>query len=349
MADLVLQDKDGLAPSAETAMAAVAAQAEAMVKARWVVAQRVPRNWGTVQKALVKLCENPAFAKGAWYHKPIGKGVQGLSIRFVEAALLEMGNVSSEARPIYDDEEKRIIDVSVTDYERNVSHSQQITITKTVERKRLRDGQQPIRSRTNSFGDKIFIVEASDDDLANKEGALVSKALRNCGKRVIPGWIQDACVDGIRAALSNAAKADPEKEIAALGRAFRSIRVDVTEIDDYLGRSLRDKPPTPEELVELRGIYQAIRDGEATWQSVIENRRRERGEVVDDMPGYNAPGPSPDEERAMDIYDAWYEELTAAASPQEFSAVAMKIDSLPRDFQQQARNEYTGRRKAVLD
>ena len=73
----------------ETSSSAIAAQSKAMVESRYIMAMRNPRNWDAVHQDLIKECKRPSFAnnKSAYYVKPIGKGVEGLGIRFVEVAL----------------------------------------------------------------------------------------------------------------------------------------------------------------------------------------------------------------------------------------------------------------------
>lgn len=275
---LVRQDQFGgqsIATVQETATAAVAAQAKAAVEARWIVAMRQPRDMDQVRSDLLRECKRPSFAAVARYNKPIGRdGIQGLSIRFVEQALQAMGNVDSEAITIYDDREKRIIEVRVTDFQRNVCHRKQITLSKTVERNRLRDGQTPIARRTGSNGQTVYIVEATDDELLNKEAALVSKALRTCGLRLIPGWLQDEAEELIkRTALDEAAR-DPDAERRAIADAFADLGVQPSDLSEYLGADLGKVAPA--QLVQLRQVYATIRAGEATWQDMLEHAGKGR-------------------------------------------------------------------------
>lgn len=263
----------------ETASNAVAAQAKAQVEARWIVAMKQPRQIEQVRAELIRECKRPSFAEVARYNKPIGQGVTGPSIRFVEAGLQAMGNVLTECTVIYDDQHKRILQISVTDLEKNVTHPKQITVTKQVERNRLRPGQTAIGRRTGSNGQTVFIVEATDDDLLNKEAALVSKALRTCGLRLIPGWLVEECMEQVMATQQDKGAKDPDGERRRMIDAFSQLGITPVDLADYLGHAL--EKIVPAELVELRATYTTIRDGEATWMDVIETRRTERGEVVD--------------------------------------------------------------------
>lgn len=259
---------------AETATAAAAAQAEAVVKARYVMALQRPRDWDVVRETLLKECARPAMAAMALYNKPVGDGIVGPSVRLAEAALRAMGNVAIETPAVYDDATKRIVRVTVTDLETNISATKDVTVTKQVERRSLKKGQVPIASRTNSYGDKVYIVEATDDDILNKENALISKTFRTLAFRIFPGALLEEALDVVDRTLKDGAKKDPDGEKRKLLDAFAAIGVGVAAVKTWLGHEL--EVITPAELVELRGVYQAIKDGEASWQEALDHRQAQR-------------------------------------------------------------------------
>lgn len=253
---------------AETASAAVAAQAQAAVQARYVMAMQRPRDWDSVRQRILAECQRPGFAEVALYSKPVsGKPMEGLSIRFAEAALRCMTNVFPEVTVVYEDRTKRIVRVALTDLEGNLTFSKDIVVEKTVERRTLKDGQDAIAERTNSYGKKVYIVEATEDDLLNKQAALESKALRSHALRLLPGDIADEAEALIRATLANRAAKDPGAERKRIIDAFGAIGVPVAELVKYVGHPL--EAIVPAELVELRAVYAAVKDGEATWQDQL--------------------------------------------------------------------------------
>lgn len=262
---------------AETASTAVAAQAKAMVEARYVMALRRPRNWDQVRQDLLKECKRPSFAhnKSAFYRKPIGDGVEGLGIRFVEVALRCMTNVLVETSMVYEDEAKEIHRVSVTDLESNLTYPLDVRVTRTVERSKPCDDGSYISVRKNSYGRNVYTVPATDDDLLNKRSAQISKAIRTLGLRIIPGDLQDEAERIIKNIRMDEAARDPDAERKRIADAFAEIGVKAAELAEYLGHSLDTCSPT--ELVNLRGIYGAIRDGEASWKSVMENKPERDG------------------------------------------------------------------------
>jgi hypothetical protein len=271
-----------------TSDSAVAAQMQAQVQARYIMAMRRPRSWDQVRTTLLHECKRPSFAEVALYDKPVGgSSITGLSIRFAEAAVRCMTNMQPETMTIYDDSRKRIVRVQVTDVESNVTYSTDLIIEKTVERSRAAPGQTVISQRVNSRGRPVYIVEATEGDLMTKEGAHISKALRNLVLRMLPGDIQDDCRAAINATLTNKAARDPDAERKAIADAFSGVRVQPVDLEKYLGHPLAQMAPA--EVVELRRIYRAIKDGETTWRDVLADRIGDEPEEA--KPEAEAPQP----------------------------------------------------------
>ena len=274
---------------AETATGAAAAQASAAVQARYIVAMRKPRDVDQVRVTLLKECSRPGFAAVARYHKPIGQGVEGPSIRFAEAAIRAMTNIYPETMAVYDDRTKRIVRVSVTDLESNVTYAKDVTVTKTVERKKLREGQECLRERTNSYGAKVYVVEATDDEMLNTENALTSKALRGLALRLLPGDILEECMAKVVATIASGVTKDPDAAKKQLADAFAGINVQPEALKAYLGHDLATV--TPAEVVQLRSLYQAIRDGEGTWADAMEAKGSVKASTSTVQPPPAPPAP----------------------------------------------------------
>ena len=298
----------------ETASTAVAAQAKAMIESRYVMAMKNPRNMDQVRQDLLKECRRPSFAhnKSALYNKPIGKGVEGLGIRFVEVALRCMRNVLAESIMVFADDEREIHRVMVTDLESNVTWPMDVTVTKTVERSKPTDDGSYVSVRKNSYGKNVYTVPAQDDELLNKRLALISKALRTAGLRIIPGDLQDEAEAIIRKIRLDKAAEDPDAERKAIADAFAGLGVKAADLQDYLGHPLDGC--TPAELVDLRGLYGALKDGEATWVTVMENKREQSGGAdkngseprakSDPKPEVVAPEPEPEPAQSAEAISA---------------------------------------------
>lgn len=265
----------------ETASSAIAAQSKAMVESRYIMAMRNPRNWDQVRTDLIKECRRPSFAnnKSAYYIKPIGQGVEGLGIRFVEVALRCMKNVLVETTMIFEDRDKEVHRVSVTDLEANITYPLDVRVSKTVERSKPNSDGSYISVRQNSYRKDVYTVLGTDDDILNKRGALISKAIRTIGLRIIPGDLCDEAEDIIKHIRLDEAAKDPDAERRKIVDAFSAIGVTATDLTAYLGHDLGKCSPA--QIVTLRGIYGAIKDGEASWQTVMQNK-------ADQSPGATA-------------------------------------------------------------
>jgi hypothetical protein len=268
----------------EVAVAAAAAGAKAAVLARYEMALRRPRDWDDVRAAVLKECRRPSFAfdKSALYSKPVGgQKVTGLGVRFAEMALLRMGNVLVETETRYEDDHKEIIRVTVTDIESNVTWPLDIPVAKTVERKNPAAGADILGQRLNSYGDVVYLVRATDDELLTKRAALISKAARTLAMRIIPGDLQAEAEDTIKAIRQAEAAKDPDAERRRILDAFFKLNIKPSALAEYLGHEVSQC--TPAQLVELRALHDALHGGETTWATVMREVREADG----------APPPAP--------------------------------------------------------
>lgn len=266
----------------------IAQQQEAMVRAaveaRYALAIRQPRDLDAVRLRLLKDCRRPRFAEVARYAKPQGKKqdangkwvdnvIEGPSIRFVEAALRSLTNVYPETAVIYDDARKRIMRVSVTDLEANVTYSHEVSVTKTVERSNA-EGREVVSVRQNKKGKPVYVVEATDDEVLVRQNSLVSKTLRVLGLRILPGDLVDEAMDEVQKTQANQDKAAPDAQRNRVFDGFAQIGIPPEELKEYLGREVG-----PADLPQLRALYQALSAGDIQWREVLaEKRDGEAGE-----------------------------------------------------------------------
>ena len=252
---------------------ALTAKATADINARWMIAMHRPRDIDEARQALLTECRRPGFAAKAIYEVPRAGGrVSGMTIRFAEAAMAAYGNMSCEAMTLYDDDAQRVVRVTVTDYQTSVTWSRDITIPKTKEVQDLK-GQIAISQRLNSYGKTVYKVEATDDDVAVKEAAAISKASRTGILRVVPGWLTAECRVVCERTQKDKATADPDSYRRKAVDAFASIGLKVQWLTDYLGKPLEQA--MPDELAELERLFRAIKEKEI---SAVEAMRQRKGE-----------------------------------------------------------------------
>jgi hypothetical protein len=288
----------------ETAIAAVQARAQAIVQSKYVMALKRPRNHEQTRLELLKDCSRPSFAAIARYKRPQGKRpaffikqdgadvevpegtegakkkwvpnfIEGPSIRFVEAALRALGNIEPAVQSLYDDERKIILRCEVCDFEKNLSYSQEITVEKSVERKDLKTDREtgrvlqvPLGRRTNSYGDPVYIVAASEDEVRLKVNRNVSMTLRTLGLRLVPGDLLDEAMQTVIATQKKDVKDDPARARRELLDSFAKLGVQPVDLQAYLGGRTVEQA-SPDEILELRIIGVSIRDGEIKWTEAI--------------------------------------------------------------------------------
>lgn len=269
--------------NAETSAIAVAEQSKASVQARWVMALQRPRDLMRARQTLLADCKRLRFAETAIYNKPIGQGVKGPSIRMAEAAARALGNILCECATIYDDTEKRIARVTTTDLESNATYWLDVTLAKTIERTRPMEGRKIHAVRKNSRNQDVFVIEATDDEILDRERALVSKAMRTCLLRLVPGDLLEEALEQCEATRRGDVKADPKAAVRKMTDAFQSLGFSAAHLAEYLGHAV--DTATIEEIDSLRGLFNALREKEVTWAEAMEARKAERAvpaEVVDD-------------------------------------------------------------------
>lgn len=279
---------DQLTKQAETAVAGIAAREQAAVNARYVMAERHPRNIEGFRTALLHECERPGFAEAAEYKRPVGWGknkktgaweqtiARGPTIRFIEGALRAFRNVYPEVTTSYDDANMRIVRVTVTDLEANLAYASEITITKRVERRGKKnkgtgnvdppEGREVLGQRTTGEGNINYIVRATDDELLSKGNALISKAIRTLAQRLLPADIVEECMTLAKHTMADRDAADPDAAKRTLIDSFDGVGVAPEDLREYLGHDLERIQPG--ELQDLRGIFAGLREGD-TWDTIM--------------------------------------------------------------------------------
>lgn len=250
--------------SAEMSAIVLAARAKAEVESRYIYAERHQRDMDDVRIRLLADCDRYDFAKAARYKIP-NRG-EGFTIRFIERVLDLMGNVYAPSYVIYEDDERRTIRTAVLDLERNVTWEKDVTVTKTIERSDV-TGREVVRYRTKADGSTIAIVRATDEELLTKEASATSKAQRTNGQRLVPPGLLEEAKGLIEVTMQKKARDDPDGERKAIADAFASLGVLPSHLKAYLGVELGQVSPA--ELVKLRELFTAIREGHTTWREVM--------------------------------------------------------------------------------
>lgn len=273
----------------ETASSAIMARAKAETEARFVMAIQRPRDPDDARTRLLGECKRKSFAERAIFSLPKGdkagritgtaRRIEGLTIRFAESAIRLWGNLDQTTTTTYDDPFQRQITVSALDLETNSRYALDLTIAKTVERKDAKD-RLVLGERQNSYGDTVYIVACTDDELTQKQNMLVSKALRTLALRLIPADILEDCEQQIVQTKNAQIAQDPNAARKAVIDAFASLNVAPSDLKDYLGHDVGTC--TPAQIGDLQNLFAALRDNEISWADIVkaETAKREQGNVT---------------------------------------------------------------------
>lgn len=275
---------------AETASTAVAAREQAMTNARYAMALRNPRDTERFRVSILKECRRPGFATLAEYHRPVGreydeesgewreKIATGPSVHLIRTAIALYQNMLVDSATMFDSQEMRIVHAYVLDLENNVSWGRTVALSKQVEKRAVKDkitkkmgppyDRQVISERVNTKGDTVYTVLATEDEMRTKEARLLAIAQRENGRSVLPRDIVDEALRISRETLEKADKEDPDAAMRRMIDSFAEMNVGPDQLKEYIGHDLARM--TPAELKQLRGVFVSIREGDSTWDEVME-------------------------------------------------------------------------------
>ncbi|MDE2101010.1 MAG: hypothetical protein KGL39_27435 [Patescibacteria group bacterium] len=281
---LELQPPAALAAFTEQSASMMQQHATAQIQSRYAIAVRFPRNIDQVRQDMLKECKRPSFcmpdeskngSSVAIYRVPRGKtNIEGVSIRFAEMALRAYKNLGIDVTVLGEDKEQKLYQVTCTDYESNNVTSEIVSVPKTIERSYTKDTDVVISQRLNSYNKPVYTIIGTDDDIAMKRNALISKARRNLIMQNIPGWLVEECVNQVRETARAKDAADPDAAKRKLFDAFAQIGVTAEQLTEYIGHS---NALSPEQLDVLRGYYAGIREGVTTWKDIVAAKSDEDG------------------------------------------------------------------------
>lgn len=219
------------------------------VKALIFHAIKTPRHEEKAMREIERIAKIPEFAEKAYYSYPRSKTeIFGPSIHLADEFKRIWGNVVTKQTIIHEDEDSFVIEVMAWDLETNVVSSRQAVIKNLIQRKDASGRTQWIRPDER---DKRELIERHHSLLR-----------RNCILGLLPRWFVDKVVRISRETMKKrAGKVNIEELRKKVERDFEAMGIYREQIENYIGHSL--SATTVEEITELQGIIQSIRDGAA--------------------------------------------------------------------------------------
>lgn len=225
------------------AIAIESERAIAEAQGQLILAKRFPRDLNAAYAELMDACKMPAMANVAFYALPRGgKTISGPSVRLAEEIARVYGNFEYGHRELSRTAGKSEIEVYAWDKQTNNRSIRQITVMHTIDTK---DGSRPLRDQKDI-----------DDKIAN----VASKQIRGRILAMMPKWMVEAAINECRATLAGNNSEPIGVRVRRMTQAFATFGVNVDHLERRLGHKLDDV--TLDELVDLTGIYNAIKEGE---------------------------------------------------------------------------------------
>lgn len=274
----------------DMAPTAAAAAAKAEIEARILAARKWRRDVDQFREGILRDCRRPGFAEVGLYRKPVGrkKNASGeweeafainFSVRFIESALQHWMNVHVTARIGYEDAERALLTVQAIDVERNVGYSTDVMLDKLIERKEVRGGRKARGVRQNSYGDTVYLVEATKDEFRNVVGAERSKLIRDNGQRLLPRDVLEEARAVIERTLTDANAKDPDSAKKKVLDKFASLGISAGMLKEYLGRPIETL--SARDLTDLAPVYSGLQDGAFTWADLVRTKTEDGEESAD--------------------------------------------------------------------
>lgn len=219
-----------------------AERAVAEAQGKLLIAKRFPRDQAAAYSRAMDSCRRPALAEVANYKFPRGgQAVEGPSIRLAEELARCWGNIEYGIRELSRKEGVSEMEAFCWDLETNTVSSQKFTV------RHLRDK----RGGPEALKDERDIYEVT----AN----MGARRLRARILAILPPDLVDAAVAECRRTVVEGGDKPMIDRIRDMTQAFARIGVTDRMLSAKLGRAL--DMATPDDLADLRSIYQSIRDG----------------------------------------------------------------------------------------
>jgi hypothetical protein len=213
-------------------------------RAKILIAKHCPRRFAEVHETIKEACSRPSLAQRAFYSYPKGgQTVSGASIRLAEELARAMGNIEYGIRELSQDGGKSEMQAFCWDLERNLMSTQTFTVKHEIGTKngpkKLTDGRD-IYELTANMG---------------------SRRLRSRILAIIPPDLLDFAIDECKRTLAGQISGSFKDNLIRLQDAFSAIGVSRAMLES--NRNKKIEAFLPEDVVELRGVYNSIKDGHA--------------------------------------------------------------------------------------
>lgn len=214
-----------------------------------MIAKHFPRNVDKALEAVTKACSRLQLAKIAEYSFPRGgKQIAGKSVYLARELARCFGNIRYGLEVVYEDENRIQIRGWCWDIENNVKVSADDKFQKLIQRK----------DKRTDITKWITPDERDLRELVFRRGAIL---VRNCILQVVPSDLSDDAIAVCKKTLAGSIT-DMAAEKKKIIFQFGKLNVSVDMLEKYI--DIKSTDWNKETLVELTGVYNAIRDNQSS-------------------------------------------------------------------------------------
>jgi hypothetical protein len=234
-------------------------RAMAEVQGAIILAKKFPRNQIEAMDRIMVACQRPGLAEQAVYeYARGGSAISGPSIRLAEAIAQNWGNLQFGIRELEQRNGESTVEAFCWDMETNV---RQVKTFQVKHERHTKKGSYKLEDPRDIY------------ELTANQGA---RRLRAAILAIIPGDVIESAVNQCEETLK--AKADTSSEaLKKLVDAFETFKVTKEQIEKRIQRRL--DTITPAQLIQLRKIYNSLKDGmssAADWFEIAEAQTDEK-------------------------------------------------------------------------
>jgi hypothetical protein len=240
----------------EIAKTSAQATAQYEMQSAVLMAKKFPRNEDAAFGKLMNACKRLGFAENCEYRYPRGgSNVTGPSVYLAREAARVWGNIRYGYDILTDEADTRTIRGWAWDLETNTKTQADSSFKKLVQRKQ-RSG-------------KTEWVEADERDLRELTNRQAAFLVRNCILQLIPSDLIDDALNKAAETLENGVTDDNiVEQRKKIIEGFSSVGVSVAMLETYLKHGI--SACSPAEIVDLRGIFKSIKDGQSAWKDYVQ-------------------------------------------------------------------------------
>lgn len=244
----------GLIPKTnELAPTAAAAREMAEIQAAVIMARQNPRDENLAYSKVMSAVGRPSFADEALYSFKRGNGeVEGPSVKLAREIARVWGNIRTGLDIIAMTKDKIRIRQWAWDLETNTKLALEDEFDRVIWRKK---------------NGSLVAMEPQERDLRElifRHGAILE---RNCLLKLFPEWLVADAQRKANETLVEDVKKNRSSSLTRILGAFKDLGVDQAELEKFLGHKLEECKD--ETVVELRKVYQSIRDGNSKWAEYV--------------------------------------------------------------------------------